>query len=48
MRNAYKILVGKPKGSDGLRDLEIEGKTVLIGTLGTSELVQLETSGRVT
>jgi hypothetical protein len=29
MRNAYKILVGKPEGRDHLEDLSVDGKIIL-------------------
>jgi hypothetical protein len=29
MRNAYKILVGKPSGQDHLRDLGTDGRIIL-------------------
>jgi hypothetical protein len=29
MKNAYKILVGKPEGNNHLEDLEVDGKIVL-------------------
>jgi len=29
MRNAYKILVGKPKGIDHLRDLDVDWRMIL-------------------
>jgi hypothetical protein len=29
MRNAYKILYGKPEGRDHLEDLSVDGKIIL-------------------
>jgi hypothetical protein len=34
MRNAYKILIGKPEGKKPLRRLDVDGKIILKWTLG--------------
>jgi hypothetical protein len=34
MRNAYRILVGKPKGKSHVEDLGIDGKIILERMLG--------------
>jgi len=34
MRNAYKILVGKPEGNNHLEDLGVERKVILQWILG--------------
>jgi hypothetical protein len=35
IRNTYKTLVGKPEGKEILRNLEIDGSTILKLILGT-------------
>jgi hypothetical protein len=34
MRNAYKILVGKPEGKNHSEDLDVDGRTILEWMLG--------------
>jgi len=34
MKNAYKILIGKPEGRDHLEDLDLDGKIISEWILG--------------